>query len=192
MNQRDGDKSLRQVNDASTETKDWSARKMLEVGLRVADSVDRRPWNEYINLTIPQAREAFAALSHVATTAPLPEAHGLGDATALATLRANSSSPSNVAPSEPMCECDVLSKHPLNSNDLRAWQSLAYDLEARLEKACDAYGEAHGRAAEMAESIRAESAPSSTRPIAEVSIPLAEVINTPCPFCGKKPIEGMA
>lgn len=43
-----------------------------------------------------------------------------------------------------------------------AWGQLARDLEDRLERCAEAYGEAHGRAAEMAESIRAESAPSTT------------------------------
>lgn len=44
-----------------------------------------------------------------------------------------------------------------------AWGQLARDLEDRLERCAEAYGEAHGRAAEMAESIRAESMPSATR-----------------------------
>lgn len=37
-----------------------------------------------------------------------------------------------------------------------------------------------------------ESAPSAIRPISEVSIPMADVISTPCWSCGKTPLDGMA
>lgn len=51
-------------------------------------------------------------------------------------------------------------------------------------------------AIEAGRSASQRTSPSAIRPnaqpISEVSIPLAEAINTPCPFCGKKPIEGMA
>lgn len=45
--------------------------------------------------------------------------------------------------------------------------------------------------ADLAEQLRAIKRPeaSEPRPISEVSIPAAEVINMPCKGCGKRPID---